>query len=259
VFFERYGSGARNYLGLHGWGSDRNVFKPLSPYVPTDTSFFSADLPGVGDSPRPGEWKVEYIVAAVIEAIRSLDVKAVTIVGHCGGAVFGLLAAHTGPALIERVVAIDPFAYLPRYFRLFTGEGFGQRAYSATFASPVGRWVTNQALNAGRKDRTDMTGSFAATDHEVARRYLQLFSELSVDDVRGLSTPVDLIYGAQTFGAVKKSIALLSEALPRSRKVRLDGSRHMPITEATEQLAGIIFRSHLIASADDDDGKQVRV
>jgi pimeloyl-ACP methyl ester carboxylesterase len=241
VYVERYGTGERAYLGLHGWGSDRSVFAPLAAHVPADASFFSADMPGIGASPPPAEWEVDYILADIIGTICLLNVKSLTIVGHCGGAVFGLLAARTSPRLVERVVAVDPFAYMPRYFRLFTGERFGRRAYDATFANPLGRWVTNRTLNTGRDARTDLTASFGATDHEVARSYLRLFAALSVEEVRGLRTPVDLFYGEQTFGAVKKSVALLSEVLPVSRAVRLDGARHMPFTEATGQLACILF------------------
>lgn len=242
MYVERYGTGAHAFLGLHGWGGDRSVFAPLAAHVPADASFFGADMPGVGASRPPTAWSVEEIIADIIGTARLLGVKSLTVVGHCGGAVFGLLAARTSPRLVERVVAVDPFAYMPRYFRLFTGERFGRRAYDATFANPLGRRVTNCVLNAGRDTRTDLTASFGSTDHEVARRYLHLFAELDgVEEVRGLPTPVDMVYGERTFGAVKQSIALLSEALPFSRTMRLNGARHMPVTEATEQLAGIIF------------------
>lgn len=242
MHIERYSTGARAFLGLHGWGSNRNVFAPLAAHVPTNVSFYSADLPGCGPSRQPREWSIEAIVAEVVETIRSLGAGRVTVVGHCGGAVFGLIAARNAVELIERVVAIDPFAYLPRYFRLFNGEGFGRRAYEATFANPVGRWVTAKALNAGRDERTNLTASFSSADHEVARRYLHLFAELNgVEEVRGLRTTVDLVYGERTFGAVKKSVALLRDALPHASAFRLEGARHMPLTEATAQLARIVF------------------
>ncbi len=242
MYVERFGKGARAVLGLHGWGGDRRVFAPLAAHVPADASLYGADLPGCGSSRPPREWSAGAIVAEIVETIHALDAGCVTIVGHCGGAVFGLLAARVAPRLVGRVVAIDPFAYLPRYFRLFTGEGFGRRAYDATFANPFGRWMTNRALNVGRDTHTDLTESFGATDHEVARRYLHLFAALDgVEEVRGLRAEVELVYGERTFGAVKKSVALLSEALPHSRVLRLAGARHMPIAEATAQLARVIF------------------
>lgn len=242
MYVERYGDGERAFLGLHGWGGDRSAFAPLAAHVSADASLYSADLPGCGSSRRPREWSVDEIVAEVIETARGLDSGRVTIVGHCGGAVFGLLAARAASQLVERVVAVDPFAYLPRYFRLFTGEGFGRRAYDATFANTFGRWLTNRALNAGRDEHTDMTASFGSTDHEVARRYLSLFASIEgVEMFRGLRAGVELVYGERTFGAVKKSVRMLGNVLPHSRALCLAGARHMPLTEATAQLAQIIF------------------
>jgi pimeloyl-ACP methyl ester carboxylesterase len=243
VYVERHGSGARAYLGLHGWGSDRRVFAPLAAHVPENASFQAADLPGCGSSPRPSEWSVAAIAAEVVKTVRGLDAERVTIVGHCGGAVFALFAALAGNERVERVVAIDPFAYLPRYFRLFAGEGLGKRAYDATFANAFGRWVTNRTLQAGRSSgRGDLTASFGSTDHEVARRYISLFASMGgVDQFREVRAEVDLVYGEKTFGAVKKSIALFRDVLPRSRSLRLEGAGHMPVAEATAQLARIIF------------------
>jgi len=242
VYVERQGAGARAFLCLHGWGGDRRAFAPLAAHVPPSASLYAADLPGCGPSPRPREWGVEAIVAEVVETIHALDSGRVTLVGHCGGAVFALLAAREAPRLVGRVVAVDPFAYLPRYFRLFTGEGFGRRAYEATFANPFGRWLTNKTLNAGRDERTDMTASFGATDHEVARHYLSLFASIEgVEVFRGVRAGVDIVYGERTFGAVRKSVEMFKGVLPHARTLQLAGARHMPLTEATAQLARVVF------------------
>ena len=257
VHVERQGTGSRAFLALHGWGADRRVFAPLAALVASDTwdaSLYAADLPGCGSSPRPREWSVEAIVYEIIETIYTLDAERVTVVGHCGGAVFGLLAALEAEHLVERVVAVDPFAYLPRYFRLFTGEGFGRRAYEATFAHPFGRWLTNKTLNAGRDERTDMTASFGSIDHEVARHYLKLFDSIeSVEVFRGLRAEVDLVYGERTFGAVKKSVEMFKGVLPQARAIRLAGARHMPLTEATAQLARVVFEPEEAAAESDID------
>lgn len=240
--FERYGQGERVYIGLHGWGNDRRVFAPLAAHVPAHASFYCADLPGCGNSAPPRVWSVEAVTSEVLETIRSLKAGRVTIVGHCGGAIFALFAALADEERVERVVAVDPFAYLPRYFRLFTGEGFGRRAYEATFANSFGRRATNFFLNAGRDSQTDMTASFSATDHLAARRYLSLFASLeSAEIFRGVSASVDLVYGEKSFGAVRRSIGLFQKAMPHARPICLRGARHMPFAEATGGLARIIF------------------
>lgn len=239
---ERYGTGTRIFLGLHGWASDRRVFKPLIPYLPADVSFYSGDLPGCGLSDPPDQWSVDAVTTDILATINEHRMKDLTIVGHCAGGIFALLVARAAVEKVGRIVAIDPFAYLPGYFRLFLGEGFGRRAYQATFANPVGRWITNKTLNAGLQSQTDMTASFEEIDHEVARRYLDLFASLGgIEQFASLRTSVQLVYGEHTFNAVKRSVVSFQEVLPHAQAIPLPGARHMPIAEATASLSRIIF------------------
>ena len=243
MFVERHGRGERVFFALHGWGGDRRTFAPLAAHVPAGASFYSADLPGCGLSFAPREWTADAVACEVAETIMNLEAPRVTLVGNCGGAVFALLAAQRlGAEKIARVVMIDPFAYLPRYFRVFTSETIGRRAYEATFANPVGRWITNQSLRGRRSGAGDLTASFAETDHEVARKYLALFDEVgNVERFRGFDAPVEIAHGERSFGAVKRSLALWRAVLPQARVRVLAGAGHLPISEATAQVAELLF------------------
>jgi pimeloyl-ACP methyl ester carboxylesterase len=242
VFVERHGRGGEVYFALHGWGGDRRTFAPLAPFVPEGASLYAADLPGCGNSGAPRAWSVGGVVEEIVEAVRETGAASVTLVGNCGGAVFALLAARELGERVERLSMIDPFAYLPRYFKLFNAGEFGRRAYDATFANPVGRWLTNQSLRGRRAGAGDLTASFAEADHEAARRYLALYDEIGhVEIFRGLPTPVEIAYGGRTFGAVKRSLALWREVLPHARVRELQGAGHQPFVEAPAQLAEVIF------------------
>ena len=153
-----------------------------------------------------------------------------------------LMAAQALGDKVGRVVMIDPFAYLPRYFRLFLAGDFGRRAYEATFASPFGRWVTNQTLRGRRAAAESLTASFAETDHEAARRYIALYDEVGgVERFRGFAAPVEIAHGEKSFGAVRRSLALWADVLPRARVHRLEGAGHQSIAEAPAQTARVIF------------------
>lgn len=242
MFVERWGGGREAYFALHGWGGDRRTFAPLAPFVPKGASLYAADLPGRGDSPAPREWTIEAVVAEVVEAVGEVEAASTTLVGNCGGAVFALLAAQRLGARVGRVVMVDPFAYLPRYFRLFLAGEFGRHAYAATFANPLGRWLTNQSLRGRRAAAGDLTASFAEADHEVERRYLALYEEVGgVGRFRGFGARVDILHGAKTFGAVRRSLPLWLEVLPRARVHELEGAGHQSIAEAAEAAARAIF------------------
>lgn len=242
MFVERHGRGDRAYFALHGWGGDRRTFAPLAPFVPAGASLYSADLPGCGRSPKPRGWSVGAVVGEIVEAVRASVPGRVELIGNCGGAVFALLAAEALGERVGRVVMVDPFAYLPRYFRLFLAGDFGRRAYDATFANPVGRWLTNHSLRGRRAGQSDLTASFASADHEAARRYLALYEEVGgVERFRGFGAPVEIVYGEKTFGAVRRSLALWRDVLPRARVHELEGAGHQPIAEAAARTAGVIF------------------
>ena len=255
MFVERYGAGDEVYFGLHGWGGDRRTFAPLAAHVPRRASFYSADLPGCGRSAAPREWSVGAVVEEVVEAVGASGARGLTLVGNCGGAAFALLAARRTGGVVGRVVLIDPFAYLPRYFRLFASEGFGRRAYDATFANPFGRWITNRSLRGRRAGASDLTASFAEADHEVARRYLALFDAVGgVEQFRGLDVPIEIAYGEKTFGAVKRSLALWRGVLPQASVHELKGAGHLPIAEATAGVARIVFGRDVEGRARVDGG-----
>jgi len=240
---ECYGSGSRVYFGLHGWSGDHATFAPLTRYLPAGFVLYSADLPGYGRSPAPRSWELAAITDEIADAIAGVD-SPVTVIGNCSGAVFALLAAERLPRRIERLILIDPFAYLPWYFKIFLNKRIGRYAYYSTFANPVGRWLTNLSLSKHRAADTNLTESFVSVSHDVAYRYLALLGELgAVARFGGLRLPVDLIYGARTFGAVKESIALWRGVWPHARCHELAGAGHLPIQEATGQLSEIVFEA----------------
>ncbi len=73
---------------------------------------------------------------------------------------------------------IDPFAFVPWYFRLFLAGGFGRRAYATTFQSAAGRAVTDRILKRMQRSGEDFTRAFESLDHEVTLQYLRLLNTL---------------------------------------------------------------------------------
>jgi pimeloyl-ACP methyl ester carboxylesterase len=84
----------------------------------------------------------------------------------------------------------------------------------------------------------------------VAQSYLALLAEVEgVARFRSLrDLQVDIVYGERTFTAVKKSVAIWQSIWPQARAHMLRRAGHLPIIEATAQLAGIVFA--------DDDGAE---
>lgn len=238
---EVHGDGPRKFLGLHGWGGDHATFEPMSRTVPADATLVAVDLPGYGRTPPPSRWTLEAVLDPVLDVVRRLGPD-LTVVGSCSGAVLALLAAEREQRYLSRLVLFDPFAYVPWYFRVFLLGAFGRVAYRTTFASPVGRFVTNQALRARRTAESDLTDSFASVDPEIPYRHLALLRDLSgIERFRTLDLPVDLAYGERTFAAVKRSVRRWQDVLPRTTARAIPGAGHLPLVEAPVECARLVF------------------
>jgi pimeloyl-ACP methyl ester carboxylesterase len=254
MYIKRYGKGSRSvYVGLHGWGGNHTTFEPLKAYLPDDCSLYGVDLPGYGRSPAPAHWSLSAIVEEMADLVMGLGAPGVTMMGNCSGAIFSLLAAQRIRREVERLVLIDPFAYMPWYFKLFLQGNSGRFAYYATFANPVGRWLTNQGLSSRRSAETNLTESFATLDHRTTHHYLRLLDSVGdIDRFRGLETPVDIAYGQRTFAAVRASVRMWKRVFPQARCVELRGAGHLPIEESSRELSRLIFMPdrHLVNVVD---------
>lgn len=245
MYSKIYGNGPRVFFGIHGWSGSHETFLPLVEGLPADVSFISIDLPGHGRSPwlrQPTLRRVGDLVAAEMERIKA---PTFTFVGNCSGALIGLAAIENHPTLlarIERMVLIDPFAYVPWYFRLFVIPVIGRLFYYSTFANPVGRWMTNLSLRSRRAAETNLTHSFRQVDHAVSYRYLQLVTGMGgVHRWQGISLATDIVYGDRTFSSIRHSVGIWRSVWPHIRISELQECGHLPILEATEELKHLIF------------------
>ncbi|MDZ4198806.1 MAG: alpha/beta fold hydrolase [Kiritimatiellia bacterium] len=239
---EQYGEGSRTFLAIHGWGGTHRDFIPLARRMPEDARLLAVDLPGYGQSPAPEEWDFSAITAELVRILIDRELTGVTLIGFCSGALLALMAAEMAPERVARVVLIDPFAYLPWYFRLFTLGLPGRLLYRMTFASSIGRRIATTILR--RKQRTDdnFLGAFEKVDHGAALKWLKLFGDLGREDrIAKTRLPVDIAQGERTFAAVHASVRQYRRWLPQARVTVLRDSGHLPLVRGVKQLAKLLF------------------
>lgn len=244
MFIKRYGSGGegRAFFCLHGWGGDHREFAPLAVRLPSDVTLISADLPGYGKSAQPREWTLSRIVGEIGETLEEMDQRPDTLVGFCTGAILALLTATRYPDTTQRVVLIDPFAFVPWYFAIFLIHGLGEKAYHSTFQSPLGRAVTDWVLKRLQAADADFTRAFKSVDHQVTLRYLDLLSQIDIyKEFASLGMKIDLAFGEHTFRAVKKSVGIYRQLWPQARSFELKGVGHLPLVKGARQLRQMLF------------------
>lgn len=245
IYIHEYTSGAQPVVCIHGWGGDHREYAPLAALRPPGLRLLSVDLPGYGQSPLPPEWNVSSISAQLAEAIEPRLERPAVLVGFCSGALFALCIARDHPQLARSLVLIDPFAFMPWYFRLFTWGEFGRRAYATSFQSRLGRRITDGALKRAQHSNEDFTSAFSRLDASLTLSYLRLLRTARVrDDFASIKLPIDLIYGAHTFGAVRSSIGQLQSIWPQARLHELPKVGHLPLIKGARAINAILSASY---------------
>ena len=242
MFWVEQGAGARGCLALHGWAGTHRDFVAVAAKRPPGWRFCAVDLPGCGASPPPRAWTLEAIAGELAHEVRARGLAGLTVAGYCSGALVALALAQAAPDCVARLVLIDPFAFLPWYFRIFTLGAAGRAAYRATFADARGRRWVNRILQRRQGREADFAAAFAGVDHAVELAYLRLFARLgSLRPFQALTLPVNLVYGEYTFRAVRASVRMGRRYWPQARVRVLPGVGHLPLVKAAGRLVEIIM------------------
>ena len=239
-----YGDGHRLFLAFHGWAGDHREFSAIAARLPDDACWISIDLPGYGASPAPDAWDMPSISRQLERELKDLfeAYDDITLVGFCSGVVLGVELARLRPEAFKRIIMIDPFAFLPWYFKIFTLGEFGRRAYAATFMSATGRKITDRVLSSMQTSDADFTAAFTDADHALIQNYLRLFSQLDGSSVfSAFNINVEIALGEKTFGAVKQSVRQIKQQWPDATVHELKRTGHLPLIKGARELRRIIF------------------
>ena len=159
-------------------GGDHREFIPLARRAPSGVCLHCVDLPGYGRSPRPQKWDMQTITAEAADYLLAQQIGPCTLIGFCSGVVPALILPRTAPDSVKSIVMIDPFAFVPWYFRIFLWGALGRLFYSSAFRSPVGRKITDSILKRLQTSDADFTNAFIELDHDVTLRYLKLLHRM---------------------------------------------------------------------------------
>ena len=118
VAVEAAGSGEPVVL-LHGWPQTRYAWREVMTVLAPHYQVIAVDLPGLGDSSPPPDYRKSTIASLVWSAVRAVVPEGpVRLVGHDWGAIVGYLCANAAGSEVSRLAVIDvvtplEFAGLP--------------------------------------------------------------------------------------------------------------------------------------------------
>jgi len=246
------GNGQQVMLFAHGFGCDQNAWKFIVDAFTDDYKVVLFDYTGSGNSDITQYDRIKYstldgYVQDLLEVYESLSLREVIFVGHSVSSMVGLLAANHYPDYFSKLIFIGPS---PRYLNegAYNG-GFEKKDLEDLFDFMDSNYLGWSSALApaimGNADRPELgeflTGSFCATDPDVARDFARVtfFSDNRADLAKSKVESLTL-QCADDIIAPTIVGKYVHENTPGNEFVQLNAKGHCPhISEPEETIAAI--------------------
>lgn len=219
----RTGSGAE-LLFLHGWGCDKDFFKPadnLKGFTVTRVDFF-----GFGETPSPSyPIKLDNFVSAVEELMRYYNMEDVIVIGHSfGGRVAIKLAKNSR---IAGLVLVDSAGIKPkRRLKYYAKVGL----YKITKLLHI---HTKLVKRMGSSDYKQLTGS-------MKRTFVNVVNEDLTKLTKKISLPTMLIWGELDKETPPSMLHKLEKNIKNSTTVIFEGAGHFCFLEQSVRFYSLV-------------------
>jgi pimeloyl-ACP methyl ester carboxylesterase len=255
------GSGPTSLVLLHTVRTQLDQFQLVIPKILHAFTVYAIDMPGMGWSDiTPGATYTESALrGAIVEFVKTLDLKDLTLAGESMGATVSLTASTELKDRVRRVVAFNPYDYSK-------GVGRANRVASIYVGSArlaaIGPVVTRMenkpvlgiVLRGGLFDESKLPDHYLAELRRVGRRpaYPRVAREVfrnvgSMIAARALygrvTAPVTLIYGEHDWSHVPEREANLA-LLRGARSISLPQTGHFAALEQPDRVAEILLDNH---------------
>ena len=259
--YQKSGDGPPLVL-LHTIRTQLEYFRSLAPLLAEKFTVYAVDMPGHGFSSvdTTQQYDEPYLRWGIVEFLKSLDLRDVTMVGESIGAVVALTVASEVPGRVKAVYAFNPYDYETRYGDgIRRGNGFANviigslqipvlGALNAAMATP---WILAKIMAGGyadpRKMPADLIAIFDksgrnANFHYAERKVLAGWRSWSQARERYLkvNAPVTLIYGDSDWSRIPERTRT-KELLEHSSFFTLKNSGHFSSVENPREVARIIL------------------
>jgi pimeloyl-ACP methyl ester carboxylesterase len=255
------GCGPTALILLHTVRTQLDQFQLVIPKIVHAFTVYAIDMPGMGWSDiRPSASYTEPALRrAVVEFVKTLDIKDVTLAGESMGATVSLTAATELEDRVRRVLAFNPYDYS-------RGVGRANRVASIYVGgarlAAVGQVVTRMenkpvlgiVMRGGLLDGSKLPDHYLAELRRVGRRsgYPRVAREVfrnvnSMIAARApygrVSAPVTLIYGDHDWSRSPERQANLA-LLRGARSISLSETGHFAALEQPAHVAEILLDNH---------------
>lgn len=246
TYLERPGGGDTIVL-LHGFGAEGDNWVRFVRHLPTSYRVIALDLPGHGDSSKPGDktYSVEFFTRSFAQAADALKLGRFHLAGNSMGGYVSILYTSRNPGRVMDLCLMDTagfFTGVPVKSDLMAAMARGESPLTpatreeydrlldfAFYRKPFMPWPVKSVL----ADRAVRSGPF------VMKMFADFNANL-VDPVPllpGLDLPVLVLWGDRDRILHVSTTEVLEKNLPREKTVIMKDCGHLPMLERPEEAA----------------------
>jgi pimeloyl-ACP methyl ester carboxylesterase len=196
----RVGEGAKTLVLLHGIADNAETWNPLVKLInKAKWTVTGVDLLGFGKSPKPSwsSYDVDEHVRAIHKTLRLRPRQKITLIGHSMGCIIATHFAKTYPTKVNRLILYEPAFFSQEstdssiknrkrlYFTVY--EHIMNNPKLALFYGKLGSNMIRGLSHASINDQV-----WVSFERSLKNTIL---SQESLEELRQLTIPIDIIYG----------------------------------------------------------------
>lgn len=232
-------------LLIHGWGGGASHWRRVWPALATRYRCIAPDLPGWGDSEKPGvpysfEWYADWLA----DLLDSRGASPAFVAGHSMGGSIALQFALRHPGRVKKLALLNPVV------RGSDGIKLESRILSKPVLRHIGylfarsRWflrflTRNFTERIGGLEEDDMMLVAKGTYASMTRSLEALKSADFTGSLKSVAAPT-LIIGSDTDREIPPEQARLAGGIPGSRLEILKGAGHVTPLERADEVAELL-------------------
>lgn len=238
--------GQPTVLMVHGAGADHTVWILQSRYLAHHgRNVLAVDLPGHGRSEGPALGSIGALADWSAGVLEAAGAARATLVGHSMGSLVVLEAAARHPARVAALVLVGTAAPMPVADALLDAARaddhaafdminlWGHSAGARVGRSPVpGMWMTGGALRLLERSGPGALHAGLAACNDYGS---------GVESARRVACPTLLVLGRRDRMTPPRTADELASALPHARRIVLDDSGHMLMSEKPDEVLDAIL------------------
>lgn len=244
------GEGSEAVLLLHGWSAFKELWWSTLVALGPHARAYAPDMPGHGGSPLHGSVRMDLLAQRVLRFCEARGLESLTLVGHSMGGNVALELALARPALVRRLVLVDPAAEaarMPLYTRSYLADVYGWAALRASLEiarrlEPLGQRVPHNHGGGLVRPALRRMAYWARHDADALRGLLGgLFANSIGERTSGIRMPTLVISGEFDPLVPPVLSRRLAESIPNARYALIRGAGHNPMDERPREFERVLL------------------